>query len=575
MTPAHERGGTVAWPLLLTVLGLALLGSTTSGAIQADDGLAVAAACERRLPEPAGYPLHALLGGLACRVPLGTPAARLSALSLVAGVWTLLALYFSIVTLTGNGWAGAVGALSLLTGRLFWSTCSHASPWPLGLALAATALWLGLRLARGRPRPRLTAALAGLCGGLALHGVEGAPLLALLVLAVLVLAPGPRLARLTAGIAGLLAGLAPQVWLVLAGGEAPLGYFLAGLPGPGAADPGAGLARFLVGVPAQSAWLLWPFAVLGALGLVLGPSRPLGQAVSPLRPAALGPVLGVTLLLWAPLRLTLLRAPVDEGGLLVPLFLLALGVGVGLTMVHEVWLAGPERASRRRYWYVAALVVIGLAALRNQRWADRSRRFAVEDHGVNCLSVARPASLVLGQGAVLSSTVAYAQRVLGLRGDVRYVDLDRPGAGDPLRRIQSEHRRGGTVYLARPLDGIARWERAFAAYPVGPLMRLMPAGEQIPAADEIERINERVFRGLRRRDPLERPELDPDGARLLEAYANAWRWIARALMRAGQRKLALRAVIRGQRWAPWLGAPTWLGDRRLDRPGAETGASGP
>jgi len=571
MTTPHTRGGSVVWPVLLTVLGLALLGSTTSSAVQADDGLAVSSACELRLPRPAGYPLHALVGNLACRVPLGTPAARLSALSLVAGVWTLLALYLSIVTLTGNGWAGAVGSLALLTGRLFWRTCSHASPWPLGLALAATALWLGLRLARGLPRPLLTAALAGLCGGLALHGVEGAPLLVLLVLAVLVLAPGPRLARLTAGIAGLVVGLAPQVWLVLAGGEAPMGYLVAGLPRLGAPDPGASLARFLVGVPAQSAWLLWPVAVLGALALVLGPTRPLGQAVSPLRPAAVGPILGVALLLWAPLRLTVLRPPTDQARLLVPLFLLALGVGVGLALIHRTWLAGAERINRRRYWHVAALIIVGLAALRNQRWADLSRRFSVEDHGINCLSVARPGSLVLGRGAVLSSTVTYAQRVLGLRKDVRYVDLDQPGAGDPLRRIQSEQRRGGTVYLARPLAGIARWERAFAAHPVGPLMRLMPAGEQIPAADEIERNNERVFRGLRHRDHLERPELDPDGARLLEAYANAWRWIARALMRAGQRKLALRAAIRGQRWAPWLGVPKWLGDRRLDRPTGENG----
>jgi len=125
----------------------------------------------------------------------------------------------------------------------------------------------------------------------------------------------------------------------------------------------------------------------------------------------------------------------------------------------------------------------------------------------------------------------------------------------------SQH--GGTVYQARPLRETARWSRVFAAYPVGPLMRLLPAGELPPAASEVARINERVFRGLLHRGGELDPGIDPDGARLRETYAQTWRWIAVRLLRTGDRQGAMRALLRGQRWAPWLEVPSWLEQRAV------------
>jgi len=533
------------------------------------------------------------VGQVACKLPWSTPARRVGLVSAAAGVWALLALYLVVGRLTGNCWAAAVAALVLATGSIFWRHGSRAGPETLGVALTLTGLHLGL--AEGAVR-RMT---AGLCAGLALCS-DPASLLVLPVTVAAVTGGSRRGRGMVAFVAGLLIGLSPALQLLGFAGEPllPRGW------GDGAASIRL-LGHYLVLIPSQTGWLLWPVALLGALALIwsrarggepplgCGPSarnthctqRPLARAVRQDAGRGVGLLLGLLVLIGAPLYLVLVglgwgdaasRAAMERH-LVLPFALVALAVGVGLATLDGTWLAGVDRRARRGYWHVAAWIVVGLSALLSYPRANLKQRFAVEDHGINCLSVARPGSLVLGQGTLLRAAVEYARTMLGVRTDVRYLDLDllarpwyarrlprhlRRHAADPLRLIQAEMRHGGVVYLARPLEQRERWSSAFAAHPVGPLMQLMPPGRPNPPPARIEELNRRVFRGLLLRGQVDLdPRREPEEAHLRQTYALTWRWIARELLRAGDQKGALRALLRGQRWAPWLAAPDWFGDR--------------
>lgn len=608
---AGPQGGDRLLLAGLTVLATALFASTWTTAIQvADSGELVAAACNAGVAHPPGYPLYTLLGNLLCRLPVSTAAGRVGLLSLLSGVAAVLAVFGIIGRLTGSRWAAVVAALVLATGSLFWRYASLAEVFALHVGLCLGAVYLTVRaLVAATARARagwLT--LAAFLFGLALSNhVSSVLLLPLLLLPLLGPRDGwaPLAGRAALAAVGLLVGLAPYLHLLLADPFAlPRWGDTGHLPGVlhhvlrrdygtwslslrGSAGPFAATGALLAALPKQLGWVLAPLSVWGLVLLFArAAGRPLGQEMPLRRDLAAG--LALAPLLTGPLFLLLFNiAPegigrqVVERFFLLPIALFVLPLGVALAWVERRFLSDPA-ASRRTIWRAAAFGVVALVAVESFGRADVSHSYAVEDYAENALSSAERGALILGTGDVRLFSFLHAQRVLGLRRDVQYVDVKMllydwyvrqqrwlyPGFSyrhtplrvDSLGLIQRELRRGRPVYLAVQYN--QRVRTAFGVYPIGPLLRVVDPDQRPPGLQEILAHNARLFRGFRRRGQTPRPELDPWSAMLREAFAQTWMALGQRLRQFGAIQAARRAIDRGLRWAPWLSKQV-----QLPRPG--------
>lgn len=593
-----------AWlpPLILTVISVGLLSATWTEAVQlADSGELITAACVGGVAHPPGYPLYTLLGRAFCQLPWSTPAGRVALVSVLAGLWSILALYGVVGRLTGNTWAAMVAALTLATGVTFWRYSSLAEVFALNTALCLTVVYLALRclvvvdIARGAA----WALFLGFALGCALSNHHSSILMFPVVLAALFSQwrdLRQTSARCLAGLAGLTAGLTPYLTLLVASPRAvprwgdtstwqgllhhvlrrDYGTFSLALDRESA--PLENLGYYLGRVPAQLGWVLWIVALLGLLGLLCRFSdRPLGQLLARRVDRSTALALVLLPLLTGPLFLLLFNitpqgvgAQVVERFHMLPAAMLCISLGVGLDLVVRLWLADSER--RLSLWQKATWAVVGLTAFANFPRADVSHSLVIEDYIHNALSSVERGGLIVGQGDVHLFGLLYGQELLHLRPDVQYVDVrmllypwyveqkrqQRPGFSyrfekgrvNTLRLINSEMRRGVPVYLAVVYNH--KVQTAFGGYPVGPLMRLLPPGQPPPPLDELVQLNKRLFRGFSQRQRLTRAEEDPTAALLLEPYARTWFALARGLLDMGQRTEAQRAVSRGLRWAPWL-----------------------
>jgi len=379
-------------------------------------------------------------------------------------------------------------------------------------------------------------------------------------------------------------------------------------------DGTAGLANvgfFLKQLPSQTAWLLWLPALFGvAVLLARAAGRRLGQPLEGRLRRDLSAVVALLPLLAGPALLLLFNVPPTGTGAqeverfhLLPNALLAVCLGIGLAALEAQLLgaaphtaegdgaepsrpaspgqgvAAVERQRRITLWRIAVLALIGVAALGSYPRADASRTCAVEDYARNLLSTVERGGLVLGLGDAETFSILYAQEVLGLRRDVQFINVkllahawyvaqkrrERPDLSyefsgrriDTLSLISRELRRGVPVYLATVYN--QKVVSAFAGYPVGPLIRLLPPGAPTPSPAEVLAWNERLFRGFS--DRGRRPERETDlwATTLLERYAETWRTLARGLLQTGDRRGALRALARAHEWAPWLPVPEWFG----------------
>ena len=598
-------------PAIITLVGLALFNSTFSDAVQvADSGEVISAACKLGVSHPPGYPLAALLGHGFCQLPWSTEAGRVGLLSLVAGLWTLLALYGVVVRVTGNRWVAVIAALTLATADIFWRYSSQAEVFTLNTALAANVVYAAVRLGQASsPRAGLLwSALTGLCMGLALSNHHSSVWIGPLALfaVVLPLRPLPAVgARLLVAVVGGLVGLLPYLHLLLADPQV--------IPRWGDTDSWAGLLHhvlrrdygtlsltlggkwaplenvwhFVSRVPSQTAWVLWPVSLLGIAVLCYRwARRPLGKVLEPrLRRdlallLALSPVLaGPGFMLLFNIESSGVPGQVAERFYLLPVMLLCICLGIGLAQLHSTFLAREGAESRAKLWYTVAALVVALAAVGSYRKADLSQNYVVEDFAKNSLMSVKTGALIIGTGDVRLFSMMYAQEVLGVRPDVQYIDAylllypwyvkqkkrQRPnlsyfhtrGHVNSLGLIRRELDRGVPVYLASIYN--KKVLRAFRGYPVGPLIRLHPPGVRPPTPYYVEKLNRRLFAGFSRRGRLPEPDEDPWGASLRGPYAEAWRSLARTMYLLGDRKAAMRCLARAHRWAPYLKMPSWFG----------------
>jgi len=599
------KPGQVVWPAVVFLSGLILLSLTWTDAIQvADSGELVAAACNLGVAHPPGYPLYTLLGHVMCLLPGSTEAGRVAWLSVGAGLLAMLLVYTIVVRAGGRPWAAAAGALTLASGDIFWRYSSLPEVFGLNAALCLGVLFVSLEATRSegasRGRQVIWSMLCGLTAGLALSNHHSAVwVLPVAVPAVLLpLRPVWALgARVAAGLAGGLLGLSPYLHLLLAdpkilprwGDTSTWSGFLVhflrqdygtfSLSVGGKASQYEALGYFFQRLPGQLTWVLWAAALAGVVALMGRATRSPWADISGLRLGRAGAGwFALACLLAGPGFFTLFNlgsagteAMVVERFFILPVSLLCVCVGLGLNWLDRAVLAMPDFQRTAPLWRVAAFVVLGITALGNHSHADVSDNYAVEDYAYNLLSSVDEGALVLGIGDVDTFSVMHAQRVLGYRPDVQFINVklllypwyvaqkkrERPGLKytftrgnvNSIQLIRQEMARGVPVYLASAYN--KKVLRAFAGYPYGPLIRLLsPFASSPPPAWVLER-NERLYERFLRRGPLPDPKVDPWSAQMHESYAAAWQSIAGAALASGDRKTALRALSHAREWAPW------------------------
>lgn len=601
----------VDWvPLFVLAIGAGLFGATRANAVQvADSAELVAVACTGGVAHPPGYPLYTLLGHAFCSIPLATPAARLSLLSIFAGLWALWSIYALLRRLTQKRWTSALGALVAATGWLFWRYCSLPEVFALNAALCLAATHAGLvALEATTTRRRHGAVLAmGLFFGLALSNHHSAALLGALPLWVVVapLRPYRRVVfRAALALLGLTLGLLPYLHLLFAdphtlpfwGDTTNLrglihhvlrrdyGTFRLSLNR--AWSGWATLGAFAQALPAQLGWVFLPVGALGFGVASWGYQWPRDKGFAPthhtrwyLRLLAVSwLVCGPAFFLLFNIRPEGIGLQVVERFFVLPSAIAAVFVGLGTQWLDQKWLQ-QTRKRRGRFYQVLGFVLLLPVALHNYPRADVHDNYAVEDYARNVLRTVAPHALVLGVGDLRVFSLAYAQHVLGLRPDVQYVSayllLHRwyveqhhrrfprfnyryqPGTVDTVGLIRDHLQRGIPVYLAEVYN--EKVARSFASYPIGPLRRLVSSPSQLPNVTELAGVNRRLEQKLLRRGRDPDPSIDPWAASLREPTAATWYAIGRGAAHEGHRDLAADAVAHAQRWAPWLALPGWAG----------------
>lgn len=426
---------------------------------------------------PTGYPTYVLLGWLGnlLLAPIGEPAYRISALSLIAVAVAAGATVALVRRLTGSTIVAVAAGIGLATTRLVWLNATRADPHAIHLAFVALLLLALVRWANGPAdgldqratdrRLLVVAVLFGLAVGNHSLTLLLAPPIALYVVAV---EPGIlRRPRLLAGCFGVAALTIVAVFLELPvrGGliPAPLiygrpatwdGFWYVALAEQfrgSLGDVFAHLPDKLDNLVAKAS--LW----FGPLILLI----PLGLVVSALRAPRFTLLTGSAMVITVLFNQAYANAEIDRyylGPVLwiwVWLAILAAEVAALATRLLTTTIARP--AGRSAEAAAAAIVAVVLLVpafseldARRQQ-ADRSHAIEAQVWLDEALPVLEPNAVVVSWWTT-STPLWYAQKVEGLRPDVFVVDdrtmldLNLGRAPDVIRRYLAE---GRPVYAIR------------------------------------------------------------------------------------------------------------------------------
>ena len=426
---------------------------------------------------PTGYPTYVLLGWLGNLVltPIGEPAFRVSALSLIAVAVGAGATVALVRRLTGSTIIAVAAGVGLATTRLVWLNATRADPHAIHLAFVALLLLALVRWRDGerdglarRPIDRrlvVVAVLFGLAVGNHSLTLLLAPPIALYVLAV-----DARVLRRPGLLAACLGATALTIVLVflelpIRGGlvPAPLiygkpatwdGFWYVALAEQfrgSLGDVFANLPQKLDDLVARAG--LW----FGPLALAI----PLGFVVSAVRAPRFTLLTGSAMAITVLFNQAYANADIDRYYLGPVLWtwawLAILGAELASIAVRALSVSLPRRLRRSAEIAAAAIVAVVLLlptfteldARRQQ--ADRSRATEAQVWLDEALPMLEPNAVVVSWWTT-STPLWYAQKVQGLRPDVFIVDdrtmldLNLGRAPDVIRRYLAE---GRPVYAIR------------------------------------------------------------------------------------------------------------------------------
>ncbi len=441
---------------------------------------------------PTGYPTYVLLGwvGNLLLAPIGEPAYRVTALSLIAVAIAAAATVALVRRLTGSTIVAGAAGLGLATTSLVWTNATRADPHAIHLAFVALLLLALARWAdgqnddldrRGIDRRLL---LAAVVFGLAV-GNHSLTLLLVPPIALYVLAVEPGILRRPRFIVGCLGAAAITIMLVflelpIRGGllPAPLVY---GRPATwdgfwyiALAEQFRGSLSDVFGNLGDK--VFGPEGVLARGTLWFGPlllAVPFAFIVSAIRAPRFtlltGSAMVITLLfnqaysnaeieryylgpvLWVWIWLAILAAEVGAIAVRFLAALLPASKAGASGVVFPVWRAEVVAAA------IVAVVLLlpAMTELDDRRQlADRSRAFEAQAWLDEALPALEPNAVIVSWWST-STPLWYAQKVEGLRPDIFIVDdrtmldLNLGRAPDAIERFLAE---GRPVYAIR-IDG--------------------------------------------------------------------------------------------------------------------------
>lgn len=584
MSLLTEWGTTAAAVLLPLSLYLLTATRTVQGG---DTGEFAVLGARGGVAHPPGYPLYTALARLLCLLPLpdltsslSLPAFRVAALSALLGALCAGVLERALRRATGSRLAALGGALSLALSPLMWRLSGVPEVFTGNALAAAATLLLCLRLQQAPTERavRAAAALGAVLGlGAANHHtiVLCAPIVIQALLAC-ALRPGWPRARaagaLTAGAAlGLLAYLYLPLAAALAGPDlftwgdlqtpagvlrhiarAQYGTFQLSLGGTAA--PLTQVQRYLTALPRE---FLYLHAALGALGFAAALRRARGQGLALL----------FTFLLCGVLFPSLINLPLDGVGPataarfhLLPNLWFAVAIAYALAEAVRIL---PRPAALA----LALAPLAASAALNVNQGVNWRADPTIERFLRAALEGAAPRAVILGRGDLYGFGYRYVRDALGVRRDVRYLDVN-------LLRLRWYHDRARREVpeLQLPYDPETTYVRLLAEqlaaraptyvtadlapllqglpfYPEGMLARIAPPGSRPPPPAELEPGVRRAAEGML---PLPATPIDIWSAQIREVAALQLRLLSRAYERADRaradacRALADRLVNGGQ-----------------------------
>jgi transmembrane protein TMEM260 (protein O-mannosyltransferase) len=431
---------------------------------------------------PTGYPTYVLLGWLGniLLTPIGAPAFRVTALSLIAVAVAAAATVALVRRLTGSQILGVAGGIGLATTQLVWINATRADPHALHLTFVALLLLALVRWADGpadgldRRSTDRRLAVAAVVLGLAV-GNHSLTLLLVPPIVLYVLAVEPGILRRGRFIAGCLAAAAVTIVVVFL--ELPIRGGL--LPAP-----------LVYGTPAT--WDgFWYIALAeqfrGSLGdvfanlpaklddlvrrsdLWFGPftlALPVAFVATAMRAPRYALLTGSAALITLLFDQAYANADIDRYYLGPVLWawtwLAILGAEVAALAVHFLRSLLPARLNLRSIEIVAAaivaivLLVPTITDLDGRRSAaDRSRAVEARVWLDQALPALEPDAVIVSWWST-STPLWYAQKVEGKRTDVLIVD-DRTMLDQRLGRAPDVIRRylalGRPVYAIRIAGG--------------------------------------------------------------------------------------------------------------------------
>jgi hypothetical protein len=468
-----------------------------------DSGIYLAAAKEPGVAYAPGFPLYVLGAFVFGKVPIGSFAMRVHALSSLAGALTCLVLYLSVLRLADDPKAGPVrtraaaflASLGFGFSFLFWAQAVNAEVYALQTLLASVVLALMIRIERTPGEPaRADFLWLALAAGI---GFANHPMTVALLPVI-----GGFLYRhrtrwrfwLPGAPVFLLAGILPYAYMPLASAANPLADW-------GNVETAGNFLRFVTasqwtGEASSFSFLGGPFWDNAGVGLVLLFTHfyPAGLLLAAIGAARIFRsrrsvfwILSATSLLSVALPLVYVGTREFGSWFLPAFYVLALCAGSGCLRVLQ-WVRGPGRGP----WLaggmlcLAALLYPGLLFTLNLPGADRSDDWDAHDWGINLLRGVEDGGILLVSGDNPSSTVLYAQAVLDERPDVACINqegLDAKWYRDYVRTNLGVAFRDPDVWPGTARGRITAVVRAIRREnPQRPLYSLMPLRLSLPGS---------------------------------------------------------------------------------------------
>ena len=588
------------WAALLGCVVVTYVGSAMRFVGGGDTGEFATMLAQGGVPHPPGYPLYVLYLRALSWLPTSSAAHAAAVATALLGAGTVLGLLLACTSWGASVPAAAVAGVVFALSAHAWRAATEPEVFALNGLLAAGILALAGPGCRLGVRRRLC--LLGLLAGLGLSNHHSIVLLAPMVLWGVVRSAIRREAKaldLASFVLSAAAGMLPYLYTwhtaAHAAGRWVWGdprslsglwhHFLRGDYGTTrlglvGGDPRPALHIGLLGSHVMTdLWIVPPIVAIAGVAWLLVRRRP--QAPAACRSDAVALLL--TLLAVGPAFVS--RFNIDPDGLgmsvverfyLLPELVLCVpfALGADLTARSLPRRSGAKHTAMPPWLAVLAMAAITVAgALTSWPRLREHHRPTIELYVRNTLESAPKDAVILGTGDHRLYGFLYAQRALGIRPDVVYLDPNMwryqwyrqrlaPTLGRQIYTPASPS--VSTVSLAesllatgRPLfvanlftDAIIR---ALPSYPFGTLIHVLPRGSAPPSPDEVERINLRIDAVFRHEDsPPTRPGTWASDVQ--EAYARPWYALTMAFEARGQVERAGANHRRARAAAPWLDA---------------------